>query len=90
MTDLWLIVLGAAVAGIAVYAVSLRLHPWGPCRSCHGTGKTRDRIWKPASGTCGKCHGGRRPRLGVRVLQPSRARAMTPARGARRSADRRN
>jgi hypothetical protein len=80
--------IAAAVAAVA-YLVSLRLHPWRPCRSCRGSGKTRDRIWKPSTGTCPKCRSGRRPRLGVRVLQPARARDMIPAKGTHKAADRR-
>jgi len=86
---MWPVLIAAAAGGAVAYLVSLRLHPWRPCRACRGSGKTRDRIWKPASGTCPKCRGGRRPRLGVRVLQPARARGMVPARGSHKSADRR-
>lgn len=77
---LWLILAAAAITAAAVYAVSLRIHPWKPCRSCEGTGKSRDTVWKTAFGTCKSCGGkGRKPRLGVRVLQPARARRMTGA-----------
>ena len=90
MNALWLILLSAAVSGGAAYLVSLRFHPWWPCRACKGTGKTRDRIWKPARGTCSACGGkGQRPRLGIRVLDPDRAQAMTPPKGTRRRADKR-
>ncbi|HEY1323215.1 MAG TPA: hypothetical protein VGF32_23355 [Streptosporangiaceae bacterium] len=87
---LWLILAAAAVTAVAVYALSLRLRPWWPCRACHGTGKTTDRIWRRATGTCARCAGkGRHPRLGIRVLQPARARAMTAAKGAHKTIDRR-
>lgn len=89
-TNLFVAVLTAAVVASVAYAVSLRLHPWRPCRACRGSGKTRDRFWKPATGTCPKCRGGRRPRLGVRMLQPARARDMIPARGTHKVNDRRN
>jgi len=76
---LWLILAAAAVIAAAVYLASLRLHPKWPCRACRGTGKTRDRIWKSAHGTCAACSGrGWRPRLGIRVLQPGRARRLAP------------
>ena len=86
---LTLAVLAAAALGIAAgsYAVSLRLHPRRPCRACGGSGKTRDRIWRAARGTCPKCLGGMRPRFGVRVLQRSRARAMLPRKGAHKKTD---
>jgi hypothetical protein len=89
MGTLWLVLTGAAVLGAAVYGISLRIHPWAPCRSCKGSGKTRDRIWKPATGTCPRCRGGRRPRLGVRILAPARAKAMTPPKGTHKSIDQR-
>ena len=86
----WLIPAAAALAAAAAYAVSLRIRPWWPCGPCDGTGKTRDRIWRKASGTCPKCGGrGRRPRLGIRVLQPARARAMAAAKGAHKITDKR-
>lgn len=90
MGILWLAVaVIAAIAG-AFYLLSLRFHPWWPCWRCRGTGKTRDRIWKRARGTCALCGGkGQRARLGIRVLQPDRARSMTPAKGAHKKTDRR-
>lgn len=90
MAALWLVLAAAAVAAAVVYAVSLRLRPWWPCRACRGTGKTRDRIWKAAHGTCARCGGrGRRPRLGIRILQRGRARDMAAAKGAHKSIDKR-
>ena len=38
---LWLILAAAAVIAAAVYGVSLQLHPWTPCRTCGGSGKSR-------------------------------------------------
>lgn len=74
----WLILAAAAVIAAAVYAASLRIHPWKPCRSCKGSGKSRDAMWRTAFGTCKSCGGrGRKPRAGVRVLTPGRARRMT-------------
>jgi DnaJ-class molecular chaperone len=90
MAVLWIVVALSAALGVTVYAVSLRLHPRVPCRACKGSGKTRDRIWRRATGTCPKCGGaGRKPRLGVRVTSPSRARQMLAARGAHKKADKR-
>ena len=89
---LTLAIAGAAVltAAAAAYLVSLRVRPWWPCRACRGGGKTRDRIWKRATGTCPKCGGrGKRPRLGIRVLNPDRARLMRAAKGTHKKADRR-
>ncbi len=86
----WLLLAAAAVAAASAYLVSLRLHPWWPCRSCGGSGKTRDWLWGKATGACPKCGGrGRLPRLGIRVLQRERAREMLPEKGAHRKADRR-
>ncbi len=86
---LWLILAAAAVLA-AAFAVSLRVHPWRPCRSCGGSGKSRDAVWKTAFGTCKSCGGkGRRPRPGVRVLQPARARRMTGAQPGHKSVDER-
>lgn len=80
----------ALAAAAAAYLVSLRLRPWWPCRACRGAGKTGGRIWRRASGTCPKCGGrGRRPRLGVRVLNPERARQLQAARGTHKKADQR-
>jgi DnaJ-class molecular chaperone len=74
----WLLVVITAVLIAGAYYVSLRIHPWRPCRPCDGSGKSRDALWKSAFGTCRACGGrGRRPRLGVRALQPGRARRMT-------------
>ena len=90
---LTLAIVAAAVltAAAAAYLVSLRLRPWWPCRACRGSGKTRDRIWKPATGTCPKCGGrGRRARLGIRVLTPARARQLRAVKGAHKKADKRS
>jgi hypothetical protein len=74
----------------AVYLVSLRFHPWWPCWRCRGTGRTRDRVWKRARGTCPACGGrGQRPRLGIRVLNPDRARRMRERESSHRRIDER-
>ena len=90
MAALWLILAAAAVLAVVAYAVSLRLHPWAPCRKCDGGGKSRDAVWKKAHGTCRACGGrGRHPRLGIRVLQPGRARRMNSGQASHKSIDRR-
>lgn len=63
----------------AAYWWSLRRHPWRPCRRCAGSGQHRDtRVWVGAHGRCTRCNDKRHfPRLGVRVLTPGRARALT-------------
>jgi DnaJ-class molecular chaperone len=63
-----LTVAALALTGAAWYYVSLRRHPWRPCRWCDGSGKnagsTRRRF-----GRCPKCGGtGRKDRLGVRLF----------------------
>jgi hypothetical protein len=90
MAGLWLILAAAAVIAAAVYGVSLRLHPWAPCRRCSGGGRSRDRVWRKAHGTCRACGGrGRHPRFGVRVLTPGRARRLTEGQPNYRSIDKR-
>jgi hypothetical protein len=90
MAALEILLAAVAVIIAAFYLLSLRFHPWWPCWRCRGTGKTRDRIWKRARGTCAACGGkGQRPRLGIRVLNPGRAASMTAAKGAHKRADRR-
>lgn len=87
----WLLIVIAAALITGAYAVSLRLHPWRPCRSCDGSGKTRDPLWRSAFGTCRSCGGrGRHPRLGVRVLTPGRARQMTGGQAGHKSVDKRD
>lgn len=85
-----LVALAALAVIIAAYLISLRLHPRRPCRACEGSGKTRDRIWRKATGTCPACGGkGLKPRLGVRILTPERARRLTAGQPSRKSADQR-
>lgn len=85
-----LIVVAAAAIAAAVYGVSLRWHPWAPCRACGGGGKSRDRLWRGAFGTCKACGGrGRHPRLGVRVLQPGRHERLTGGKADHKRIDQR-
>jgi len=91
MTALLLLAAAAAVIAVTVYAVSLRLHPWMPCRACGGSGKTSDRLWHSAHGTCRACGGrGRNPRLGIRVLQPSRYKRLMAGQAGHKSIDKRD
>lgn len=86
----WILLAALAVLAAAAYARSLWVHPWIRCRPCKGSGRTRDRIWRGAYGSCPKCGGrGRKPRLGIRVAMRARARQMLAAKGAHKKADRR-
>lgn len=65
-----LILVGAAALAAVVYYVSLRVHPFAPCRRCRGRrGRNRGstaRVW----GYCRKCGGkGERLRLGARLIE---------------------
>ena len=85
-----LIAVVAAVLAAGAYVISLRVHPWAPCRRCAGGGKSRDRIFRGAFGTCKACGGrGRHPRLGVRVLQPGRHEQLTAGQASHKSIDKR-
>ena len=51
------------------YLVSLRIHPFRPCRMCRGTGRHRGSFYTRTHRPCRACGGnGRAERLGVRVL----------------------
>jgi DnaJ-class molecular chaperone len=91
MAVLWIVAALSAALAVTVYLISLRLHPRVPCRACEGSGRTRDRIWRRATGTCPKCGGaGRKPRAGIRVLDRARARQMLPGKDAHKKADKRS
>lgn len=70
----------AAGAGVVIgaYGWSLARHPWRNCRRCSGSGGHVDTtMWKGTYGRCTRCQGAKGfPRLGVRVLTPSRAREL--------------
>lgn len=86
----WLALAVAAALAAPAYLISLRVHPWWRCRRCKGAGRSRARVWRGAFGSCPRCGGkGRKPRLGIRVLDRERAREMTAPRGAHKKADRR-
>lgn len=90
MADLWLALTAAAAVSGAVYLISLRLHPRVPCRACDGSGRTQDRVWKRATGTCPQCSGrGWKTRLGVRFLAPARHRRLTGRPAGHKSIDQR-
>lgn len=89
MAQLLIVIAVAAAAGAGYYAWSLRIHPWVSCRRCKG-GRRVDRVFRYASGSCTRCGGrGRLPRLGIRVLTPGRAKAMTAPKGSHKKADHR-
>jgi hypothetical protein len=85
-----LIVSVTAGVAAAVYLVSLQVHPWRACRACGGRGKTGDRIWRAAHGTCPSCGGkGRHPRLALRILAPARYRRLAAERPSHKAIDQR-
>jgi DnaJ-class molecular chaperone len=51
-----LILLGALVYG-AVYSVSVRMHPWRPCRRCGESGKHRGSLFSRSFRPCSRCGG---------------------------------
>lgn len=60
---------------VAVYVISLVVHPWWSCPSCGGS-EVRPGHGR-SHGRCLRCSGnGRYPRIGVRMLMPGIARAM--------------
>ena len=57
-----------AAAGIAAYAGSLYLWPFGPCLKCNGSGRNKGSSRK-RFGECRRCKGsGRKRRLGARTI----------------------
>lgn len=64
MSALWI----TALLGGLGYVISLRLHPYRPCRSCNA-GRRWGEVFRRSFSLCGKCGGtGRAPRLGVRIF----------------------
>jgi hypothetical protein len=54
--------------GLAGHLVSVRLHPFRPCRRCRGAGRHFGRVFGTAHRPCRWCGGlGRKPRLGARL-----------------------
>jgi hypothetical protein len=90
MAALGILAVLAAALGTGAYLISLRRHPWWKCRRCEGSGKARARSGRGAYGTCPGCGGrGRKPRAGIRFLDPGRAREMIAPPGTHRKADKR-
>jgi DnaJ-class molecular chaperone len=57
-----------AIGGGVAYYISLRRHPYTPCRRCEGSGRNSGSS-RIRFGTCGKCGGsGRRQRFGRRFI----------------------
>lgn len=63
----WLFLFALAVLYGIGYAISIRLHPYKPCRTCKGSGKHRGWLFEHAFRACDRCHGsGRELRLFAR------------------------
>jgi len=62
--------LGALTAiGLTGYLLSVRRHPYRPCRRCKGAGKHFGAVFSSTYRPCGRCGGfGRKPRLGARIV----------------------
>jgi hypothetical protein len=55
--------------GLAGYLVSVRRHPYRPCRRCKGAGKHFGAVFGFAHRPCRWCGGfGRKPRFGARII----------------------
>lgn len=56
---LLLVVLAVAAAAVyaAGYAISIRLHPWRPCRRCGESGKHRGTMFTRSFRPCARCGG---------------------------------
>jgi hypothetical protein len=52
-----LLLLLAAVVYAIAHRISLRLHPWRPCRSCGESGKHRGAVFTSSFRACGRCGG---------------------------------
>jgi hypothetical protein len=58
-----------ALAGLLLYRISLKRHPYTDCRRCQGTGERRSRLFAHSYGYCPTCSGtGQQLRLGVRLF----------------------
>jgi hypothetical protein len=56
--------------GLGGYLVSVRRHPFRPCRRCKGVGRHFGAVFGRAYRPCRWCGGlGRRPRLGARLVR---------------------
>jgi DnaJ-class molecular chaperone len=60
----WVLVIIIAVI-VGGYLASGYLHPFRPCRSCHGIGVRRGAVYRKAMRSCASCGGKGRFRRGV-------------------------
>ncbi len=51
------VLLLAAAVYAAGYAISVRIHPYRPCRACGESGKHRGTIFRRSFAGCGRCGG---------------------------------
>jgi len=64
-----LVVVGAALVWVVLYAISLLVNPYAKCRACKGRGKRFGGMFTYAFRLCPDCKGtGRQLRLGRRVF----------------------
>jgi hypothetical protein len=62
--EVWVVVVLAVVVYLVGYAISIRLHPYRPCRSCGQSGKHRGAVFTRSFRSCRRCGGsGRELRL---------------------------
>ena len=62
------VALAAGAIYAAGYAISIRLHPWRPCRRCGESGKHRGSIFTRSFRACARCGGtGRELRRFARI-----------------------
>lgn len=68
---LMLLAVGLVLVAIVTtaYVWDLRVHPYGRCRACKGSGRNRGSTAK-RYGICRRCTNGRRVRAGARVVRP--------------------
>ncbi len=64
---LWLLLLLAVIGYVLAYRISIRLHPYRPCRSCGESSKHRGTVFRRSFRPCGRCNGtGRELRPGAK------------------------
>jgi hypothetical protein len=62
------LLLAAAAVYAGAYAISIRMHPWRPCRRCGESGKHRGTVFTRSFRSCPRCGGtGREPRRFARL-----------------------
>jgi hypothetical protein len=52
-----ILLLGAAAVYAGAYAISVRIHPWRPCRRCGESGKHRGVMFARSFRNCTRCGG---------------------------------